>query len=107
MNKSDFDYGPIAIGIFKALLWLTLVVVAINVYLLVIYVPFLLFLAFGLKPFLIKTGLAATYQGYSAQRADKANEKLRKAYYARNAETLDKRNKHLDDMRKKMAPKVK
>ncbi len=105
MNNSSFEYGPLAVGCYIAMLWLTLIVAVINPYLLIYYVPLLLFLGLGLKPFLIKSGLAAKYQAISAIRKDRQNSKMRKGFYTRHPKKLEKRDQHIANMRKKMRPK--
>lgn len=105
MKKSTFEYAPLAKGTYTAMLWFTLVVLAINPFLLIAYMALLLFLGLGLKPFLIKTGLAAKYQALSAKRMERLNRKLKHGYYTRNAKQLSKREKHLNEMRRKMKPK--
>ena len=105
MNNSSFEYGPLTRGIYIALLWFTLIVAVINPYLLLFYVPLLLFLGLGLKSFLIKTGLAAKYQAFSAIRKDRQNTKMRQGFYTRHPKKLEKRDKHIENMRKKMRPK--
>jgi len=105
VNNSSFEYGPLAVGSYIALLWLTLVVVVINPFLLMVYVPLLLFLGLGLKPFLIKTGLAEKYQAFSAMRKERQNSKMRQGFYTRHPKKLEKRDKHIANMRKKMRPK--
>jgi len=107
VNKSTFEYSPLAKGTYTAMLWFTLVVLAINPFLLIIYMPLLLFLGLGLKPFLIQTGLAEKYQALSAKRMDKLNNKLKQGYDARNAERINKRDKHLNEMRNKLQPRDK
>jgi len=105
VNKSTFEYGPFIKGTYTAMLWFTLVIIVINPFLLIAYFPLLLFLGLGLKPFLIQTGLAAKYQALSAKRMDRLNGKLKKGYYARKTKKLSKRDKHLEEMRRKMKPK--
>jgi len=105
VNKSTFEYSPLAKGIYTAMLWFTLVVLVINPFLLMVYGPILLFLGLGLKPFLIQTGLAEKYQALSAKRMDKLNNKLKQGYNARNANRLNNRDKHLNEMRNKLKPK--
>ena len=61
MIEDQFEYGPIAKGIFTALLWMTVLVAFAYPKALFIYIPFLQFLASGLKPLLIKTGLYHLY----------------------------------------------
>jgi hypothetical protein len=92
-------------GTYKAMLWLTILISLTSPFLLIFYVPLLLFLGLGLKPFLISTGLAEKYQAFSAERMEGKNERLKQAYYKRNSDKLQKRDKHLEEMRKKMMPK--
>jgi hypothetical protein len=105
VSNSNFEYGPLASGIYIAMLWFTLIVAVIDPYLLKYYAPLLLFLGLGLKPFLIKTGLAAKYQALTAIRKDRQNSKMRKGFYTRHPKKLEKRDKHIANMREKMRPK--
>jgi len=105
VSNADFEYGPVARGIFIAMIWLVVLIALTTPFLLVIYLPFLIFLGLGLKPFLISTGLARQYQAFSAKRSDRINEQLRQGSYTRNGQKMDARDKHLEVMRKKMMPK--
>jgi hypothetical protein len=55
--KREFAYGPIAQGIFIALLCLTPLLSYVSPGHLGAYLLFLLFLGLGLRPLLVKTGL--------------------------------------------------
>ena len=105
MSQSSFEYGVIARGIFTAMIWLVVLITFTSPVLLIIYLPFLLFVGLGLKPLLIKTGLASQYQAFVARHAERKNKQLRKSYYAQNSQKMNARNQHLESMRKKMQPK--
>lgn len=64
MPEPEFQYGPISMSIFRGLLWLTPIFGFIARYfpnLILVYVSFLLFIAFGLRPLLLKTGVYRCY----------------------------------------------
>ena len=65
MHDNGFEYGPLARGIFTGLLWLTVLIGFVAPNLLVYYLPLLLFLAFGFKTLLQKTGLYEWYLHFS------------------------------------------
>lgn len=64
MNE-DFSYGPIAKGLYIALLGFT--ALAAMTPFLIWYLLFLLFLGVGLKPFLIHTGLRRIWLSHRAE----------------------------------------
>jgi len=101
----NFEYGPIARGIYTVMLWCVWIFVFTAPIYLVYYIPLLIFLGIGLKPFLIQTGLASLYRAIDAKRTDQYNEKLRRNYHNVNAEKIKKRNKHLKEMKKKLTSK--
>ena len=57
MAKQKWEWGPVAIGLYKALLWLTILVGIFIPRSLLWYAPLMLFLGFGLKPALEVSGL--------------------------------------------------
>ena len=60
MDRDDqFAWGPLALGSYGAMLSLTVVVALYFSHYLGWYVALLLFLGIGLKPLLVRTGLAA------------------------------------------------
>jgi hypothetical protein len=105
MRESSFEYGALAIGIYKAMLWLVILITFTVPILLIYYVPLLFFLGLGLRPFLISTGLHQRYQFFSAKRDERIDEKLKQGYYKRNAKKVARLDKRLKEMRKKMSPK--
>ncbi len=107
MKKLDFKYGPIAIGIYRAMLWLTILIAFVAFKFLVYYVPLLLFLGLGLRPFLLKTGLYSVYQRFLSNRDEKINQKLREGYNKRNAKKVSDLEKKREKMRKALLPKDK
>lgn len=58
MANHDFQWGPLARGLYIAMLWLTLLVGWHFGHLLYYYVGLLIFLGLCLKPLLLATGLA-------------------------------------------------
>ncbi len=107
MSNLDFKYGPIAIGIYKAMLWLTILIAFVAFKFLIYYVPLLLFLGLGLRPFLIKTGLYSIHQNLVSNQDEKTNQKLLQADNIRNAKKLSKRQHKREQMRKALQPKEK
>jgi|TARA_B100001971_G_C17785857_1_gene332047 hypothetical protein len=61
LSKKEIQSGPLSTGIFIALLWLTVLVGVVFPALLIIYIPFLIFVRKGLRPLLEKIGLAKLY----------------------------------------------
>jgi len=89
MVEDQFEYGPVARGIFYGLVSLTILVGLLGTGPLLFYILFLQFLAMGLKPFLIKTGLYQIYmkvadrrwRKITAQRCMEVENEKRKAKY--------------------------
>lgn len=83
----DFEYGPITKGVFIALCWLVVPVLFFYFQWILHYLALLAFLAFGLKPLLIKSGVYRTYSGatfslserWHRKEVEKRREELRKA----------------------------
>lgn len=88
MNGVDFKYGPVSIGIYKAMLWLTILIAFVGFNYLIYYVPLLLFLGLGLRPLLLKTGLYSVYQNFLSKRDEKINLELLQGYNKRNAKKV-------------------
>ena len=62
MKDKHFKYGPIAIGTFVALIWVSVVIMASFPDLLGYYLLFLAFLGLGLRPLIIRTGFYDFFQ---------------------------------------------
>ena len=62
MNDNNFQYGPLAKGVFIALVYCGFLVPNYFPEYTTHYVIFILFLVFGLKPLLIHTGLSRLYE---------------------------------------------
>jgi len=105
LARQHFEYGPLAQGTFKALIWLVVLITFTVPWLLIIYVPFLIFLGLGLRPFLISTGLYQYFQVFLIKNDDLKNERLKKENDERNPEKAAKRADHIEIMRKKMTAK--
>jgi hypothetical protein len=105
LARQYFEYGPLAQGAFKALIWLVVLITFTAPWLLMIYIPFLIFLGLGLRPFLISTGLYRYFQVFLIKNDDLKNERLKKANNERNPDQASKRAAHIKAMRKKMTPK--
>ncbi|WP_206485613.1 hypothetical protein [Thalassotalea sp. G2M2-11] len=107
LRRENFEYGPLARGIFIVMLWGVWIFVFVAPFYLVYYVPLLLFVGLGLKPFLIKTGMFSVYQNYLLKRDERINETLKKGYRSRNSKKLDKAKYNREKMRKALEPKHK
>lgn len=99
---NNFEYGPIARGIYTAMLWLVWLVPFVFPEYFFFYLLLLIFLGLGLRPLLLKTGIYSIFQRVKKRYTEWRNKNLRQAYYKRNAEQVDKRDKHLAEMKKKM-----
>ncbi len=75
MSMDNFEYSPLAKGIFTALCWLTFLVLALLTKWLHYYLALLAFLGFGLKPLLIKTGIYRAYSGAMFSVSERWNRK--------------------------------
>lgn len=78
LMRNTFKYGPLAIAIYQALLWLTILVGLFATDYIVHYVGFLLFLGLGLKPLLVHTGLYRLVEGFLGERQAAEDERLYK-----------------------------
>ncbi len=65
MYDSDFRWGPLATGIYRAMLWLTVLIGWTYPQYVFHYAALLVFLGLGLKPLLIKTGLQQLLSDYA------------------------------------------
>lgn len=86
MKEPKFEYGPIAKGVFIALAWGTFLFLAFYPEWLAAYLALLVFLAFGLRPFLERSGIYYAYISLRFRMSEKLNrkwvEKRRKALEA-------------------------
>lgn len=57
LREPEMQWGPIARGIYIALLWLSIFLAWVTPTTLMYYIPFLIFLGLGLRPLLERTGL--------------------------------------------------
>lgn len=57
MQEPEFYWGTFARAIFIAMLWFSVVIAWVKPQWLAFYMPALVFLALGLRPLLVKTGL--------------------------------------------------
>jgi hypothetical protein len=83
----EFEYGPLAKGAFIALASLTPVVLLIDYTYIPYYLALLLFLAFLLRPFLLKSGLYALWNNLG----DAVQHKWDKKYLDKRAQEIDKK----------------
>ena len=67
MAEKQFEYGPLARGIYIALLWFTILIAWVAPAWLYHYVALLIFLGLGLRPLLEWSGLAHRFQSHAAE----------------------------------------
>ena len=101
-SAHQFEYGPLAIGTYRGLLWITVVTPLLGPGIFMGWVLFLLLLGIGLRPLLEKTGLYRYFQHvqviagekvdtkFLAKRRNKISKKLRDDRYRH------RRRKHPD-----------
>lgn len=75
MTNSQFEYGPISRGIYYALISATSLVPFIAMELLGYYLLLLVFLGFGLKPLLLKTGIYSLWEHSTESLHEKVHRK--------------------------------
>jgi len=102
MSLNSFSYSPFVIGLYKALLWCTLIVAFVAPAWVVYYFSCLILLGLFLKPILIKLGLNALFQSVVGSYQQQSNIKLKNAYYQRNKSEILKRDRHLSKMKEKL-----
>lgn len=71
MNPKQFEYGPVARGIFHACIALTVLVPLLDMDMLGWWLLLLLFMAVGLRPLLERTGLYRLFSHYLVVISDK------------------------------------
>lgn len=102
MSSKKFKYGPLAIGIYTALLTLLVVVMMSFPNLFIYYILLLIFFGIGLRPLIVKTGLYAFYQTLITTVVGKLSRKyLQKRRKEIDRKIRDKkyRNKRKKDLR--------
>lgn len=104
-SKNDFTYGPITVGIYKALLWATLLVAITAPHIVLYYFLVLCFIGLFLKPLLIKTGITSFLNNIDSAHQAYQNVKARNAYHLRNEQSINSRNKKLSEMKNKLQGK--
>lgn len=102
MNSNSFSYSPFIVGLYKALLWCTLIVAFAAPNWVVYYFSCLVLLGLFLKPILIKLGVSGLFQSIVGSYQQQSNSKLKNAYYQRNKCKILKRDRHLSKMRDKL-----
>lgn len=75
MREPKFEWGPLPRGIYIGMLWFTLVIGLRFTNLLVYYIPLLVFLGIGLRPFLEVTGLYDFFSSMTEKIGEKKWEK--------------------------------
>lgn len=75
VKESEFEYGPVAKGIFIALVWGIFLVLAFYPEWLAAHMAFLVFVAVGLRPFLVYPGIYSAYSGLSFLISEKLSRK--------------------------------
>jgi hypothetical protein len=103
LNKQHFEYGPVAQGIYRAMLYVVILIPFVFPKYFFHYVVFVLFIGLGLRPLLIKTGLYRLFQILQVKVSEIDSRQRQNSYYKYNAEKIDKREEHLKKMKKKMA----
>ena len=86
MDK-EFEFGPFARGMYIALISVAALVPLTAPHYFFHYVAFLAFLAFGLRPFLVKTGLFSLWNSI----ANIVQSKWDKNYLEKHAKEIDKK----------------
>ena len=102
MSSNKFKYGPLAIGIYVALISLLVVIMAAFPNLFIYYIFLLIFLGIGLRPLLEKTGIYAFYQTLRTRLVEKLDRKFlakRKMEIDRKRRDQKYRNKRTKDPR--------
>ncbi len=102
MSRDDFSWGPLARGIYIALLWLTLVIVYIYPIHLIWYVSLLVFLGFFLRPLIISTGMHNLFSVLASKPGDilwEKRTKKRRAEIERRERDKRYRNQRVKDPR--------
>lgn len=74
--QPEFEYGPFTRGAFIALICLTPLFAILAPAYLIHYFLFLVFLGFGLRPVLVRTGLYAAWQAFEMTVEKKWNRKF-------------------------------
>lgn len=77
MIEPGFSWGPMARGVYTALLWMTAFVAFLDSSFLYYYIPFLAFLGLGLRPLLEQTGVSDILNARSNVRHEKRWQNLR------------------------------
>jgi hypothetical protein len=85
MNQ-HFEFGPIARGIYIALISVAALVPLVSPNYFIHYVIFLAFLGFGLRPFLVKTGFFSLWNNICIR----VREKWDRKYLAKRASDIDR-----------------
>jgi hypothetical protein len=75
MLDSQFEYGPVARGVYYALISATSLVPFVAMELIGYYLLLLVFLGFGLKPLIIKTGIHSLWQHSTESVHEKVHKK--------------------------------
>ena len=69
--QKQFEYGPLAIGIYRALISVSLVIPLVSLQWFLYHIILLVFLTFGLRPILEKTGLFRTLEHFRIVTVDR------------------------------------
>lgn len=83
----EFEFGPVARGTYIALISLTALIPFIAPQYFLHYIVFLAFLGFGLRPFLVKTGLFNLWNTIGAA----AQSKWDRNYLEKRARDIDRK----------------
>lgn len=95
VRHKQFEYSPLLQGAYRGLLWAALPIPLFGIDLFVVYVAILLFLGFGLRPLLERTGLYRLLSHYLVV----FEEKTSKRYLEKRAAEIDRKAR--DDKHRK------
>ena len=106
MKKTSFEYGPIARGCYFALIVSSIFVFLLKPLWFLYYMLFIFFLGFGLKAFLIHTGIHRQWQSMMAKLTHHQYQQMQQGFHRRKQQKLSKQAEHIAKMRDKMNPKL-
>jgi len=86
-SKHQFEYGPLATGTYRGMLWITPITFLLGPIVFSSYVLLMLFLGIGLRPLLEKTGL---YR-YSQHLQVIAGDKIDKEFLAKRQKKISRK----------------
>ena len=87
VRQKQFEYSPLMQGAYRGLLWVILPMPLLGIDVFIAYVLFLLFLGFGLRPLLERTGLYRLLSHYLVV----FEEKTSKRFMEKRAAEIDRK----------------